>query len=56
VGRLDPAVVRHRIAQLQAELDDAVRSEKFEGAAQTRNALAALQAKLPSSSPPASGQ
>lgn len=45
-GRADPVVVRHRIAQLQAELDDAVRSEQFEGAAQTRDVIASLQAKL----------
>jgi len=42
----DPATVRHRIDQLQAELNDAVRSERFEGAAQTRDAIAVLKAKL----------
>lgn len=49
----DPASVRHRLAILQEELSEAVRSEKFEGAAETRNAIAALQAKLlPGSTPP----
>ncbi len=42
----DPAAVRHRLAILQAELSAAVRAEKFEGAAQTRNAIEALKAKL----------
>jgi len=45
-GRMDPVVVRHRIAKLQIELNDAVRTEQFEGAAQTRDAIAALKAKL----------
>ncbi|MGA2052416.1 MAG: UvrB/UvrC motif-containing protein [Opitutales bacterium] len=44
--RADPVVVRHRIAQLQDELNDAVRAEQFEGAAQTRDTIASLKAKL----------
>ncbi len=49
----DPAAVRHRLARLQAELSEAVRGEKFEGAAQTRDAIALLKAKLhPESAPP----
>ncbi len=43
----DPAVVRHRLAVLQAELNDAVRAQRFEWAAQTRDAIALLKAKLP---------
>ncbi len=43
----DPAVVRHRLAVLQAELNDAVRAQRFEWAAQTRDAIASLKAKLP---------
>jgi protein arginine kinase activator len=43
----DPAVVRRRIERLQEELHDAVRAEHFEWAAQTRDAIAELQAKLP---------
>jgi protein arginine kinase activator len=46
----DHATVRHRLARLQAELSEAVRSEKFEGAAQTRDAIAILKAKLPGES------
>ncbi|HTB62013.1 MAG TPA: UvrB/UvrC motif-containing protein [Opitutales bacterium] len=42
-----PAVVRHRLARLQAELNNAVRTQEFEGAAQTRDAIALLKAKLP---------
>ena len=42
----DPATVRHRIDQLQEELNDAVRMERFEGAAQTRDTIALLKAKL----------
>jgi protein arginine kinase activator len=49
--RMDPVVVRHRLAQLQTELRDAVRDEHFEGAAQTREAIAALKAKLPAPAP-----
>jgi len=48
----DPAVVRHRLAVLQAELNDAVRAQHFEGAAQTRDAIATLKAKLPESLAP----
>jgi protein arginine kinase activator len=44
--RMDPVVARHRLVQLQAELDDAVRGEHFEGAAQTRDAIAMLKTKL----------
>ena len=51
--RLDPAVVRHRLGQLQVELRDAVREEHFEGAAQTRDVIAALQAKLSAPAPAA---
>ena len=43
----DPAVVRQRLAALQAELNDAVCEQRFEWAAQTRDAIAVLQAKLP---------
>jgi protein arginine kinase activator len=42
----DPASLRHRLAHLQEELQDAVRAEHFEGAAQTRDAITALKAKL----------
>lgn len=42
----DPATMRHRLSILQDELKRAVLSEKFEGAAQTRDTIAALQAKL----------
>lgn len=52
--RADSAVVRHRLAQLQAQLNDAVRAERFEWAAQTRDAIAALTAQL--LAPPATGR
>jgi len=42
----DSATVRHRLAVLQEDLNDAVREEKFEFAAQTRDAIASLKAKL----------
>jgi len=42
-----PAVVRHRLALLQEELKNAVRTQHFEGAAQKRDAIALLQSKLP---------
>lgn len=42
-----PAAVRHRLAMLQEELKQAVRTQEFEGAAQTRDAIALLQTKLP---------
>jgi len=53
-----PAAVRHRLALLQEELKDAVRTQQFEGAAQTRDAIAMLQMRLltatepPSANPP----
>lgn len=40
------AAVRHRLALLQAELNQAVRTQEFEGAAQTRDAIALLKARL----------
>jgi protein arginine kinase activator len=49
------AVVRHRLARLQAELNNAVRSQEFEGAAQTRDAIALLKAKLPLAAESADG-
>jgi protein arginine kinase activator len=42
----DAAIMRHRLAQLQAELNDAVRTEQFEWAAKTRNAIHTLTTKL----------
>jgi protein arginine kinase activator len=45
----DSVIVRHRLALLQTELSNAVRAEEFEGAAQTRDAIEALKAKLLSS-------
>lgn len=42
----DPASMRHRITILQAELNKAVLSEKYEGAAQTRDAIDSLKSKL----------
>jgi protein arginine kinase activator len=50
----DSASMRHRLAILQAELSEAVRSEKFEGAAHTRDAIEALKAKLREESAPRS--
>jgi protein arginine kinase activator len=41
-----PAAVRHRLAMLQEELNQAVRTQEFEGAAQTRDAIALLKTKL----------
>jgi len=42
----DTAIIRHRLSRLNIELSDAVRTEQFEGAAQTRDAIALLNAKL----------
>jgi protein arginine kinase activator len=49
-----PAAVRHRLAMLQAELNNAVRTQQFEGAAQTRDAIALLKTKLPGAVEPPS--
>jgi protein arginine kinase activator len=52
---LDPAAVRHRIAQLQAELADSRLTDRQGNASTTRDILAALQAKLLSPPPPGAG-
>jgi protein arginine kinase activator len=49
-----PSVVRHRLALLQGELNDAVRTQQFEGAAQKRDAIAILQSKLLAAAEPQS--
>ncbi len=43
----DPATVRQRLEVQQAELSDPARLNKGEGLAQTHEAIAALEAKLP---------
>jgi len=42
----DSAIMRHRLTWLKTELSKAVRTEQFEGAALTRDAIEALKAKL----------
>jgi protein arginine kinase activator len=42
----DAAVVRNRLVLLQTQLSDAIQSERYEGAAQTRDAINALKSKL----------
>lgn len=46
--------VRHRLARLNLELNNAVRTQEFEGAAQTRDAIALLKTKLPVAAEPPS--
>jgi protein arginine kinase activator len=41
-----PDAMRHRLARLNLELNNAVRTQEFEGAAQTRDAIALLKTKL----------
>jgi len=48
----DSAIMRHRLSWLKTELNKAVRTEQFEGAAQTRDAIKALNAKLLATEPP----
>jgi protein arginine kinase activator len=50
----DPAIFHHRLARLQSDLHNAVRAEQFEGAAQTRDAIEELKAKLLVTGSPAS--
>ena len=52
----DRATVRHRLALLQTDLRKAVRAEQFEGAAQTRDAIEALKAKLLAADAPPPGE